>query len=116
MVLDGTFALRAERLGALIPLGGVPQKAIAVMPFLDLTSQQMNEEYFADGMAEELIDRLSKIPGVRVPAPTASRGHPGGVAPSVFTPSPTHMPWAQPRIRHVDAATLGRPHRYVLRA
>jgi transcriptional activator of cad operon len=49
-----------------------PQKSVAVLPFLDLTSQKMDEEYFADGMTEELIDRLSKIPGLRVPAPTSS--------------------------------------------
>jgi TolB-like protein len=49
-----------------------PQKSVAVLPFLDLTSQSMDEEYFADGMTEELIDRLSKIPGLRVPAPTSS--------------------------------------------
>jgi transcriptional activator of cad operon len=48
------------------------QKSIAVLPFLDLTTQQMNEEYFADGMTEELIGDLSKIPGLRVPAPTSS--------------------------------------------
>jgi transcriptional activator of cad operon len=49
-----------------------PERSVAVLPFLDLTTQAMNEEYFADGMTEELIDRLSKIPGLRVPAPTAS--------------------------------------------
>lgn len=48
-----------------------PQKSIAVLPFLDLT-QEMNQEPFADGMTEELIDRLSKIPGLRVPPPTTS--------------------------------------------
>ena len=48
-----------------------PKKSIAVLPFLDLT-EKMNEEPFADGMTEELIDKLSKIPGLRVPAPTAS--------------------------------------------
>lgn len=47
------------------------QKSIAVLPFLDLT-ESMKQEYFADGMTEELIVRLSKIPGVRVPAPTSS--------------------------------------------
>jgi len=52
--------------------GDIPQKSIAVLPFLDLTTQEMNEEYFADGMTEELIDKLSKIPGLRVPAPTSS--------------------------------------------
>ncbi len=48
-----------------------PQKSIAVAPFLDLT-EKMNEEPFADGMTEELIDKLSKIPGLRVPPPTSS--------------------------------------------
>jgi len=48
-----------------------PQNAIAVLPFLDLT-QGMKEEEFADGMTEELIDKLSKIPGLRVSSATAS--------------------------------------------
>ena len=47
------------------------QKSIAVLPFLDLT-EGMKEEEFADGITEELIDKLSKIPGLRVPAPTSS--------------------------------------------
>jgi TolB-like protein/DNA-binding winged helix-turn-helix (wHTH) protein len=47
------------------------QKSIAVLPFLDLT-EEMNQEPFADGMTEELIDKLSKIPNLRVPAPTSS--------------------------------------------
>jgi TolB-like protein/DNA-binding winged helix-turn-helix (wHTH) protein len=48
-----------------------PQKSIGVLPFLDLT-EAMNHEAFADGMTEELIDKLSKIPGLRVPPPTSS--------------------------------------------
>jgi transcriptional activator of cad operon len=48
------------------------QISIAVLPFLDLTSESMDQEYFADGMTEELIDRLSQVPGIRVPPPTAS--------------------------------------------
>src|SRR5262252_4873463 len=47
------------------------ETSIAVLPFLDLT-EGMKEEEFADGMTEELIDRLSKIPGVQVPPPTSS--------------------------------------------
>jgi transcriptional activator of cad operon len=47
------------------------QKSIAVVPFIDLT-EGMNHEYFADGMTEEVIDRLSKVPGLRVAAPTSS--------------------------------------------
>jgi transcriptional activator of cad operon len=48
-----------------------PENSIAVLPFLDLTDE-MNQEPFADGMTEELIDKLSKIPGLRVPPPTSS--------------------------------------------
>ena len=48
-----------------------PQNSIAVLPFLDLT-EGMKEEEFADGLTEELIGRLSKIPGLSIPAPTSS--------------------------------------------
>jgi transcriptional activator of cad operon len=51
--------------------GSLPQWSVAVLPFLDLT-EKMNEEPFADGMTEELIHKLSKIPDVRVPSPTSS--------------------------------------------
>jgi TolB-like protein/DNA-binding winged helix-turn-helix (wHTH) protein len=48
-----------------------PQQSIAVLPFLDLTDAMSHPE-FADGMTEELIDKLSKVPGFRVPGPTSS--------------------------------------------
>jgi transcriptional activator of cad operon len=58
--------------GAGLPaIAAQSQKSIAVLPFLDLTNE-MNQEPFADGMTEELIDKLSKIPGLRVPPPTSS--------------------------------------------
>lgn len=47
------------------------QQSIAVLPFLDLT-EGMKEGEFADGMTEELIDRLSKIQGLQVPSATSS--------------------------------------------
>jgi transcriptional activator of cad operon len=50
---------------------GEASQTVAVLPFLDLTDD-MNEEPFADGMTEELIHKLSKVHGLRVPAPTAS--------------------------------------------
>jgi transcriptional activator of cad operon len=49
----------------------VPSRSIAVLPFLDLTDA-MDEEPFADGITEELITRLGKIPDLRVPAPRSS--------------------------------------------
>jgi transcriptional activator of cad operon len=53
------------------PADSPAQKSIAVLPFLDLT-EGMKEEEFADGMTEELIDKLSKVPGLRVPTATSS--------------------------------------------
>jgi len=47
------------------------QRSVAVLPFLDLT-QGMKQGEFTDGMTEELIDKLSKVPGLRVPSPTSS--------------------------------------------
>ena len=69
----GGAALGLAVVVALLFRGMAPQlqKSIAVLPFLDLT-EKMNQEPFADGMTEELIDKLSKIPGLRVPAPTSS--------------------------------------------
>ena len=46
-------------------------KSIAVLPFLDLTDT-MNEEPFADGMTDELIDKLSQSRGLQVASPTSS--------------------------------------------
>ena len=48
-----------------------PQASVGVLPFLDLTEGMHNEE-FADGMTEELIDKLSKIQGLNVPSATSS--------------------------------------------
>jgi len=57
---------------AAMPLSAAPVHAVAVLPFADLTTQEMNEEYFADGLTEELIGDLGKMPELRVPGPTAS--------------------------------------------
>jgi transcriptional activator of cad operon len=54
--------------------GAAPRPAaasIAVLPFLDLSEKQ-DLAYFADGMVEELIDRLSHATELRVPARTSS--------------------------------------------
>lgn len=44
---------------------------VVVLPFLDLTDGIRNEA-FTDGMTAELIGRLSKVPGLKVPAAAAS--------------------------------------------
>ena len=52
---------------ALVP----PPPSIAVLPFADL-SETRDQEYFSDGLSEELIDTLGRVPGLRVPARTSS--------------------------------------------
>jgi serine/threonine-protein kinase len=42
-----------------------PEPSIAVIPFLDL-SPDKTLEYFCDGIAEEIIDGLASVPGLRV--------------------------------------------------
>jgi TolB-like protein/DNA-binding winged helix-turn-helix (wHTH) protein len=46
-------------------------RSIAVLPFVDM-SEKKDQEYFADGMAEEIIDLLVKIPGLKVISRTSS--------------------------------------------
>ena len=47
------------------------KNSIAVLPFVDM-SPQKDQEYFCDGMTEELINRLSNIMELRVPARTSA--------------------------------------------
>ena len=48
-----------------------PEKSIAVLPFLDL-SETKDQEYFCDGMSEEILEALAKVEGLRVVARTSS--------------------------------------------
>jgi len=52
------------------PLGG-QDKSIAVLPFIDL-SQEGDNEYFSDGISEELLNSLVGVDGLRVAARTSS--------------------------------------------
>jgi len=58
--------------------GTVPEHSIAVLPFVNMSADK-EQEYFSDGLAEELINLLARIPELRVPARTSSfsfRGRP----------------------------------------
>ena len=47
------------------------KNSIAVLPFVDM-SPQKDQEYFCDGMTENLINRLSNISELKVPARTSA--------------------------------------------
>jgi TolB-like protein len=49
----------------------LPEKSVAVLPFVDM-SEKHDQEYFSDGLSEELIDMLTKVSELRVPARTSS--------------------------------------------
>jgi len=49
----------------------IADKSVAVLPFADL-SEKHDQEYFADGMAEEILNLLMKLPELRVIGRTSS--------------------------------------------
>jgi TolB-like protein len=57
------------------------EKSVAVLPFVNMSSDK-EQEYFSDGITEEIINALVKIPGLSVPARTSVfgfKGHQGDV-------------------------------------
>jgi TolB-like protein len=53
-----------------------PRTAVAVLPFANLTGDA-SKEYLGDGMAEELINTLTKVSGLKVPARTSTFAYKG---------------------------------------
>ena len=53
------------------PTIAMVDKSIAVLPFVDM-SEKKDQEYFGDGMAEEIIDLLATIPGLKIIGRTSS--------------------------------------------
>jgi TolB-like protein/tetratricopeptide (TPR) repeat protein len=58
----------------------VDPRSVAVLPFWD-PGGAASEEYFAMGIAEEILDELAQVPGLRVAARTSSFHFGGGDAP-----------------------------------
>ena len=67
--------LKAVTLGVAAPAPQVELRAavpsIAVLPFVDMSPEQ-NQEFFGEGIAEELIHALARIQGLRVVARTSA--------------------------------------------
>src|SRR5256714_9527922 len=52
-------------------LTAIPENSIAVLPFVNMSEDKANE-YFSDGISEELLNLLAKIPQLQVTARTSS--------------------------------------------
>jgi TolB-like protein/Flp pilus assembly protein TadD len=52
-------------------LTDIPEKSIAVLPFVNMSEDKAND-YFADGISEELLNLLAKVPQLKVTARVSS--------------------------------------------
>lgn len=71
---DLAFALESSsdsQPAAISASSGVTEKSVAVLPFVNMSADRENE-FLSDGITEDLITALSKVPGLRVPARTSS--------------------------------------------
>jgi serine/threonine-protein kinase len=57
--------------GLIEPSGDVAQNSIAVLPFANISADEENE-YFCDGLADELLNALSKVDKLKVAARTSA--------------------------------------------
>ena len=64
--VEAPFAATAATPGP----AAIPEKSIAVLPFVNMSVEKA-DEYLSDGMTEELINALAKVPGLRVPGRTS---------------------------------------------
>jgi TolB-like protein/Flp pilus assembly protein TadD len=61
----------ASAVQSVAPPSTIQEKSIAVLPFVDM-SEKKDQEYFSDGLSEELIDHLAHSPDLKVIARTSS--------------------------------------------
>jgi TolB-like protein/tetratricopeptide (TPR) repeat protein len=56
---------------AVLPVAVADDRSIAVLPFVNMSSDR-EQDYFSDGISEELLNLLTKVPELRVIARTSS--------------------------------------------
>ncbi len=77
--LDAWWEARRADLEADAPVQPDSDASVAVLPFADM-SREKDQEYFCEGMAEEIIGALSRIEGLRVASRTSSFRYKAGAA------------------------------------
>jgi TolB-like protein len=60
--------------------GSMIKRSIAVLPFINMSSDQ-DQEWFADGLTEEILNALARMPDLLVAARTSSFNFKGSTAP-----------------------------------
>jgi adenylate cyclase len=68
---DTAKSVPAPQKRAALPAAGDGRKSIAVLPFVNMSGDPENE-YFSDGISEEILNLLVKLPGLRVASRTSS--------------------------------------------
>jgi TolB-like protein len=80
----GAVTASADTASANTPGGagetGTELRSIAVLPFVNMSSDE-EQEYFADGLTEEILNSLAKTPDLLVTARTTSFGYKGSTLP-----------------------------------
>jgi adenylate cyclase len=77
----GLYAVKVENEAMQPPASGITRlippaekegiRSVAVLPFVDLSAER-DQEYLSDGVAEEILNVLTKVGGLHVPARTSS--------------------------------------------
>lgn len=71
VALVGFAAYAGMHAGAAPGAARAPIESIAVLPFVDMSAAR-DQEFFSDGVTEELMSRLAQLPDLRVAARTSS--------------------------------------------
>ena len=77
LIAVGFAALIGIAMGSWAYIKKTPEQSIVVLPFVDFIPQH-DQDYFSDGLTEEIIDALSRVQNLRVVARTSAfsfKGH-----------------------------------------
>ena len=71
VIVDRAVPESADPVEAAVPQQSVDENSIAILPFDDM-SEAGDQAYFSDGLAEELLNLLAKLPELKVASRTSS--------------------------------------------